>query len=217
MAADISGYSLPLHLAEVARRELNETPTARTECLTQLRRRLSQKLIYESSNVDKVSQTELCKEDETIIPDSRFLLRFLRSKKFDVQRSYAMYENYINFFRDHPDIVCGLDPKAVRHVWDAGVVGGLKMRDIRGRSVLVTFPGRWDPATHALEDILRALVLQMECMIASEETQIKGFVLIADFTNFSLYQMRSLKSWYFQTISMFIQVYYLHNNCAYIA
>ena len=201
MAADIDGYSLPPHLVEVARRELNETPTARTECLIQLRRRLPKKVVYEGD------EKEIQKDDDgTFPPDSQFLLRFLRSKKFDVQRSYAMYENYVKFFSDHPEIAYGLDPKAVRHVWDAGLIGGLKERDARGRSVLVTFPGRWDPATHALEDILRALVLQLECMIANEETQINGFVLVADFSNFSLYQMRSLNTWYIQTVSMLVQV-----------
>ena len=208
MASDVSSYSLPPHLAEVARRELKETPAARTECLIQLRRRLSTKK-PSCSHVDEgsaVDASDIESKGDSSLPDDQFLLRFLRSKKFDVRRSYAVYENYLNFFRDHPDIATGLDPASVRHVWDAGLVGGLKERDARGRSVLVTFPGRWDPTLHCLEDVLRALILQLEYMIASEETQVRGFVLVADFTNFSLYQMRSLKTWYFQTMSTLMQV-----------
>lgn len=200
MAADLA---LPPNLAEVAQRELNETPAARTECLIQLRQRLQ---LSEEQNI--VEEDDGTKEEavDASIPDDRFLLRFLRSKKFNVQRSYAMYGNYRRFFRDHPEIAAGLNPKAVRHVWDEGVLGGLKQRDLRGRSVIVTFPGRWDPASHALEDVLRALVLQLEYMIMSEETQVKGFVLLADFTDFSFHQMRSLKPWYIQTMATLMQV-----------
>lgn len=204
MAADLA---LPPNLAEVARRELNETPAARTECLFQLRQRLQLSKHYsEEQNI--VEEDDGTKEEavDASIPDDRFLLRFLRSKKFNVQRSYAMYKNYRLFFRDHPEIAAGLNPKAVRHVWDEGVLGGLKQRDLRGRSVIVTFPGRWDPASHALEDVLRALVLQLEYMIMSEETQVKGFVLLADFTDFSFHQMRSLKPWYIQTMATLMQV-----------
>lgn len=204
MAADLA---LPPNLAEVARRELNETPAARTECLFQLRQRLQLSKHYsEEQNI--VEEDDGTKEEavDASIRDDRFLLRFLRSKKFNVQRSYAMYKNYRQFFRDHPEIAAGLNPKAVRHVWDEGVLGGLKQRDLRGRSVIVTFPGRWDPASHALEDVLRALVLQLEYMIISEETQVKGFVLLADFTDFSFHQMRSLKPWYIQTMATLMQV-----------
>ena len=220
MALDLSGYSLPPRLAEVARRELNETPAARNECLIQLRRRLRRlsqsstdnPICYNGeSEVDGEGEEEEEEEEyeenqdnsDASIPDDRFLLRFLRSKKFDVQRSYAMYERYREFLREHP---ADLDPQAVRHVWDAGVIGGLRERDIRGRSVIVAFPGRWDPAAHALEDVLRAMLLQLEYMIESEETQVRGIVLVADFTGFSLYQMRCLKPWYFQTMATLMQV-----------
>ena len=217
MAADPGDSSLPPSLAEVARRELNETPAARTECLIQFRRRLSRNALCcsDSRGSDSsAAESSACSSDEEghdpSIPDDGFLLRFLRSKKFDVQRSYAMYENYLQFFRDHPEVSAGLAGSAgaetVRHVWDAGVVGGLRERDSRGRGVLVMFPGRWEPSRHPLEDVLRALVLQLEFMIASEETQVHGFVLVADFTGFSFYQMRSLKPWYFQTMSTLLQV-----------
>lgn len=218
-----SDYSLPPSLAEVARRELNETPAARTECLIQFRRRLSRNaILYRTSNgsEDDDSSPEYSGSSEVNddVPDDAILLRFLRSKKFDVQRSCAMYENYIQFFRDHPQLSSVLREsptasEAVRHVWEAGVVGGLRERDARGRSVLVTFPGRWNPAKHSLEDVLLALVLQLEFMITSEETQVRGFVLVADFTDFSLHQMRSLKPWYIQTLSTLMQVSLLRLCC----
>lgn len=209
MAVDLSGsYSLPPHLAEVARRELNETPATRAECLRQLRRRLRrQSLDSETySEEGESEEEESYGRDGVEIPDDRFLLRFLRSKKFDVRRSQVMYERYRQFFCDNPAMAAGLNPHAVRHVWDAGVLGGLRDRDKRGRSVMVAFPGRWDPAAHTLEDVLRAMILQLEHMIQSEDTQVNGIVLVADFTNFSFYHVRCLKPWYFQTMATLVQV-----------
>ena len=211
MAVDLSSsYSLPPHLAEVARRELNETPAVRAECLRQLRRRLRRRSLdsetySEEDEAEESEERESCGREGVEIPDDRFLLRFLRSKKFDVRRSQAMYERYRQFC-DNPAIAAGLNPQAVRHVWDAGVLGGLRGRDRRGRSVMVAFPGRWDPATHTLEDVLRAMILQLEHMILSEETQVNGIVLVADFTNFSFYHVRCLKPWYFQTMATLVQV-----------
>lgn len=212
MAVDLSGsYSLPPHLAEVARLELNETPSTRAECLRQLRQRLRRRSLDSETYSDE-DEAEESEEGESYdregveIPDDRFLLRFLRSKKFDVRRSQAMYERYRRFFCDNPAVATGLNPHAVRHVWDAGVLGGLRDRDRRGRSVMVAFPGRWDPAAHSLEDVLRAMILQLEHMILSEETQVNGIVLVADFTNFSFYHVRCLKPWYFQTMATLVQV-----------
>ena len=225
MAADPSEHpQLSPALAEVARQELNETPAARTECLFQLRSKLARRNNNnndindsgahesygdgkEESAADSASHEGTGAKAASSIPDDAFLLRFLRSRKFDVRRSLATYDNYLRFFGENPGISAGLaDPAAVRHVWEAGVLGGLAERDARGRSVLVAFPGRWDPGRHSLEDLLCALVLQLEFMIASEETQVRGFVLVADFANFSLYQMRALKPWYFQTMSNLMQV-----------
>ena len=70
---------------------------------------------------------------------------------------------------------------------------------------MVAFPGRWNPEAHSLEDILRAMILQLEYFITSVETQINGIVLIADFNNFSLYQARCIRPWYFQLMSSLVQ------------
>ena len=169
-------------LTVLASRELNETPTTRRQCLTELRQR-----------------TGAEQSDE-------FLLRFLRCKKFDVPRAVQVYEGYHSYRRDNAELFDGLVPERVRHVWEAGVVGVLPCRDKKGRAVMVSFPGRWDPHHHSLEDILRAMVIQLEYLIESQETQVTGIVLVADFSDFSLYQVRCIRPWFFQLMSSLVQV-----------
>ena len=203
MTVNLKDYTLPPELAATAQRELNETPSTRRDSLKEMRRRISEAGLGLD---DQDESTRATVSDQ--MQDDAFLLRFLRCKKFNVNRSFSVYEAYHHFRRDNTQLLAGdsLEPQAVRHVWEAGVIGGLKNRDKKGRSVMVGFPGRWDPSAHSLEDVLRALVLQLEHLVESEETQINGIVLIADFAGFSFSQAKSLKPWYFQMMTSLIQV-----------
>lgn len=191
-------YSLPPELAATALRELGESPATRRDSLRELRRRLSQP---DASS----STSEAVDAGERV--DDAFLLRFLRCKKFDVHRSLKVYEGYRSFRRDNGELLSDdREPQAVSHVWDSGLLGGLSCRDRKGRSVMLSFPGRWCPSEQSLEEVLRALVLQLEYLIESDETQVNGIVLIADFRDFSFYQARCLKPWYFQLMASLVQV-----------
>ena len=180
-------------LEAMARRELNETSSVRVEGVKEMRKKIQE------------SRTN-SEEEESERTDDGFLLRFLRCKKYDIGRSYSVYQSYHKFRRNSADIFEGMDALAVSHVWHSGVMGVLPERDRKGRGVMVGFPGRWVPSEHSLEDVLRALIMQLEYLIDSDETQITGIVLIADFSGFSLHQATSLKPWYFQTMTALVQV-----------
>lgn len=184
-----ANFSLSPDLAIVASAELNETPANRRQCLVEMKERLQ----------------EINCEDSLL--DEEFLVRFLRCKKFDVARAISVFEGYHAFRRDNPCIFTDLSPSNVRHIWDSGVIGALPHRDRKGRAVMVAFPGRWDPENHSLEDMMKAMVLQLEYLISTVETQINGIVLIADFTGFTFHQARSIRPWYFQVLSSLVQVY----------
>ena len=187
MSLGLKEYSLPPELSVIALRELNETPAIRREGLRELRK--------------KVAATD----DNSVVEDA-FLLRFLRCKKFDIGRSFSVYQRYHRFRSENPDIFEDLEPRSVRHIWDDAVIGALPSRDKKGRSVMVGFAGRWEPSEHSQEDALRAMILTLEHLIESEETQVNGIVLIADFRDFSLHQARCLRPWYFQLMTSLVQV-----------
>ncbi len=188
-------YSLPPELAATALRELGESPAARRDSLRELRQRIFEP---DSSTTDTVDASERL--------DDAFLLRFLRCKKFDVHKSQKVYEGYAAFRQTNGELVDDVRPQAVQHVWESGVLGGLRSRDRRGRSVIISFAGRWRPDEQSEEEVLRAFVLQLEHLIESDETQVNGIVLIADFAEFSFYQTRCLKPWYFHLMISLVQV-----------
>lgn len=180
-------YALEAELAEVAERELNETPLRRIQCLQEMREML------------QVSYKDNDLSDE-------MLLRFLRSKKFDVSRSVAAYKNYFYMRAKHPYIFENYELDSVEHVWKANVVGVLKSCDKQGRGMMVGFPGRWDPATQTLDDVFRALVIQLDHAIKDVRNQINGIVLLADFKDVSLYQAAHITPTYVRLVTALVQV-----------
>lgn len=201
MSLGLREPSLPPALRAVAQRELGETATTRRDALSELNRRVS----CAREQNDRLTELQRESEGEAQI-DDKFLLRFLRCKKFDVERSYGVWVGYHRYRRENAAIFRELNATSVQHVWRSGVIGGLPTRDRKGRAVLVSFPGRWNPDEVTLEELLGAMVLQLEHLIASEETQVHGIVFIADFEGFSFAQATSLKPWYFQKMASLVQV-----------
>ncbi|KAL5466797.1 hypothetical protein EMCRGX_G030946 [Ephydatia muelleri] len=181
-------YELEAELAEVAKRELNETPLWRTECLQEMRE------ILESQG----SSEDRDLSDETLV-------RFLRSKKFDVSRSVAAYKNYFYIRAKHPDIFVIPELDSVEHVWRANIVGILPGRDKLDRGMMLGFPGRWDPDTQSLDTVFAALMMQLDHAIKDVRNQVNGIVLLADFRDVSLFQASHITPTYVRLITTIVQ------------
>lgn len=53
--------------------------------------------------------------------DDSFLLRFLRARKFDVDRALQLYINYHSNRRDYPKIFNEFTPQSVKDVLESGL------------------------------------------------------------------------------------------------
>ena len=93
---------------EKASRELNETDEIRASRISELKARVEQH------------------EDELLIDsrrDASFLVRFLRARKFDVDRAYQLYVNYFKYRKDHPEIFKDkFTARDMREVLEMGLV-----------------------------------------------------------------------------------------------
>lgn len=69
-----------------------------------------------------------------------------------------------------------------------GFPGVLDTNDPSGRKVLVLFSANWDNRGYGLASIYRAILLTLEKLIEDEETQINGFVIIVDWSQFTFKQ-----------------------------
>ncbi|XP_035154573.1 alpha-tocopherol transfer protein-like isoform X2 [Callithrix jacchus] len=118
--------------------------------------------------------------------DDAFLLRFLRARKFDYDRALQLLVNYHSCRRSWPEVFNNLKPSALKDVLASGFLTVLPHTDPRGCHVVCIRPDRWIPSNYPITENIRAIYLTLEKLIQSEETQVNGIVILADYKGVSL-------------------------------
>ncbi|CAH1240320.1 TTPAL [Branchiostoma lanceolatum] len=112
--------------------------------------------------------------------DGGFLVRFLRTRKYNVERAFQLVQSYYKARTDAPEFFDNFTPSSVRHVLESGIIAVMRDRDKEGRRVMVFRVDKWDPVVIKLADIFKAGFLLMEKIIEEEETQVAGVTFIED-------------------------------------
>ncbi|KAG2461432.1 TTPAL protein, partial [Polypterus senegalus] len=171
----------------------NYTCTLTPELIAKAREELQEKPEWRLRDVQALRDMILKEHPHlrTRIDDS-FLLRFLRARKFDYDRSLKLLVNYYASRRSWPEVFKNLRPSNVKHVLDSGFLTVLSQPDPDGRFVLCLRPGKWRPNDYPFVDNIRAMYLTLEKLIQSEETQVNGIVILADYNGVGLSQASHL-------------------------
>ena len=171
--------TLSSDLLEKAKLELNEHEETRPVLVCELRERIES---WKPSRGEEKSVVLTSTED-------RFLLMFLRARKFDVDKALQLYVNYHVFRHKHSDMLEDLNYKSVEHVFHSEVVKVLDTRCLDSSKVLCVNPRNWDSAEVPFVDNFRATFLILDQLIQDEETQVTGFSVVYDFTDSTLMSM----------------------------
>ncbi|KAE8576418.1 hypothetical protein XENTR_v10004173 [Xenopus tropicalis] len=118
--------------------------------------------------------------------DDSFLLRFLRARKFDYDRALQLLVNYYSCRKAWPEVFTDLRPSAVKPVLDSGFLTVLPHTDTEGRRIVCIRPGCWIPRDYPITENIRAIYLSLEKLVESEETQVNGIVILADYNGVGL-------------------------------
>ena len=155
----LSGPSL-----EKAVKELNEPrdPNKRQKLVRDLRERL-QTWRPKDHSEDGITFSRL--------EDDKFLLRFLRAKKFDLSRAEQLYINYHVIRHKNSEVLGEISPQAAERVLDSGMVTVLPHRTKDGCRVMVIRPSRWDRVEIKVEEVLKAVLVVLDRLLEEEETQ----------------------------------------------
>lgn len=172
----LSGASL-----EKAVKELNEpqNDAQRLQLINELRRRLKTWKPKEPHE-EGVTLTRL--------EDDKFILRFLRSKKFDLNRAEQLYINYHTFRHKHSHLLGEISPAAAEHVLTTGLITVLPHRTKDGCRVIVLRPCRWDINVIPSADIMKTALVVLDKLMEDEETQVHGVAMFNNLDGFSFMQ-----------------------------
>ncbi|XP_002739961.1 alpha-tocopherol transfer protein-like [Saccoglossus kowalevskii] len=156
-------------MQEKAKRELNEDPSTRNAKIDELRARF------------KKERPEI-----KLPPEDAFLVRFLRCKKFDVDRAFKMLVHYYEVRRKYPELYSNYRPSAYRQIYEQEIEAMLPAKDKSGRAVIVFSISKWDPDRYDPDLITAAILIVMEKIIEDEEVQVNGVVFVGDYEGLTM-------------------------------
>lgn len=175
--------SLSAETLLVAKEELNEDPSKRIEDIEALRQ--------------KVVANKALKCPTT----ASFLLRFLRARKFDLERAYELVVNYYTVRANYSHHLKGVTPQQATKVLQLGFAAVLPHRDKLGRKILYLNLGKWKPDEVAMVELLKLDMLVFELMVMDEETQVRGMSLIANAGGMSLAHLKAMDMEYIRALT----------------
>lgn len=110
--------------------------------------------------------------------EDSFLLKFLRSRNSDVNRTYSLIHNYFSVKKSYPNLF--RPPSLFKNVYEDNIFCVLPTRGFKREAIVVIKPGNWDPAKYDVFHVMGAAVNLYEKEALNPETQIHGFIAIID-------------------------------------
>lgn len=149
--------------------------------------------------------------------DDKYLLPFLRARKYNMDRVCDTFEKALIFVRMHDDWFDWVGEKFEKamELYDTGFLIVLKNRDSEGRRVVVV-NNNVDMEKFNADDVFRLHCLVFLCLANEEETQICGIVYVDDFSagiTMKYLSMYPLKSMYDFTIQLKVTPVRLKSIC----
>uniref|UniRef100_A0A1B6KFT5 CRAL-TRIO domain-containing protein n=1 Tax=Graphocephala atropunctata TaxID=36148 RepID=A0A1B6KFT5_9HEMI len=172
-------YSLQGEWAQRAFVELNESPEVAVEALHELKLRIAED-----------ADLHACTDDT-------FLLRFLRARKFDTTKAFALLQRYYLMKLECPDLFRTPRPSEKTHVLEMQAQCVLDDRDHNGSRVYIFRVEKCDTSRITVEDVFSTNVLALEHIVREPESQVAGITVIVDMTGFGLQQHAKFLSPYY--------------------
>ncbi|XP_070496024.1 clavesin-1 [Chironomus tepperi] len=157
--------SLSSKFKDIAKEELREDESVRTQALAQFREWIA-----------KHPHIKKCRTD------APFLLRFLRTKKFSVPVACELLEKYLSVRQLFPQWFQKLDinDPAIEAIVDSGYLFPLPERDEHGRKIIFSCASRFDATKYTSAQMARTHAMIVESLLDDEESQVAGYCYITD-------------------------------------
>ncbi|GFT54839.1 clavesin-2 [Nephila pilipes] len=164
------------YFAKIAEEELGETCEVREKCLAEVKKRIEEEPNFQP------------------LMDEEFLIRFLRAKKYNVDRAFNTLKNYYSFKSRYSGIVTDFTPHDLKFVFEMDKVLVSPKRARNGEGILIVFIGSFDIDKCTIEQHLAASLIGAEIGMETEGSQVCGSHCVIDMQGMTF---RKLKH-YFQ-------------------
>ncbi len=180
MVSNISGATL-----EKAIKELNEDPDKRNDQIEEFRGKLE---AWQPNPEDSLEENlQLSRID-----DDKFLLRFLRARKFDQDRAVTLFVNYFKFRAKHASSLGEISAIAASSALKMDAISVLPDRSFEGYKVLVARLGMIDFSVLSIEMMMQMLLVILDKLIEDEEVQVHGIAFCEDLDGLSFMKMMEI-------------------------
>ncbi|KAL3272762.1 hypothetical protein HHI36_014223 [Cryptolaemus montrouzieri] len=118
--------------------------------------------------------------------DDRTLIKFLNARKYNIETTYKLIQNYYWYRKKHLPLFGNLkiEDCDIKNCITNCLPGVLPSKDRKGRCVLLFLANNWD-CTYSLMSIYRTLLFTLEYLLEDHHNQNTGFVVIVDWTEFT--------------------------------
>lgn len=148
-----------------AKAELNEDPEARDDKIKELLKKCKA-----SPNIPSVCWPRL---------DPAFLVRFLRTAKFDTDKALERLEKYFQLQKDWPELYGHFKYDSIKFILKNGICELMPEKD-DGVTTIVFRLEKWDPVAVTVHEVYRAAIFLWEYILLDESMQINGLRVIGD-------------------------------------
>ncbi|CBY33054.1 unnamed protein product [Oikopleura dioica] len=165
--------------AKKALEELNENPETRDEKIEELKR-----LCFESSKIPEVCRERL---------DDAFLVRFLRSSKFDLDRALTRLENYFQLQIDWPENFGDFRFETIKPLLEDGMSQFIENKEDDGIATIAFRARKWDFEKFPISMVYRAATFVFEYCLLNESFQVNGCRAVGDMQGLTFSYMRHME------------------------
>lgn len=148
--------------------------------LDKAKKELKENRSTRSHDLQKFRERVLAQRGLECPTDDAFLLRFMRARKFDLDRALALLKRYYEVRNEYLDMFSDFKPSTVKQVYDDQVVTRLPGTDPNGSAIIYVRPGKWNTEKYAIMDVMKANVLQLDKTLQEEAVQINGVIVIVN-------------------------------------
>ena len=129
-----------------------------------------------------------------------FLIKFLRARKFDQEKAYELLVKYFTFKSENHTLTDNLMPSSTKKIVDYCMNTVFPTTDKKGRRIWYIKLSAWNPNETKLIEMIRSNLLTYEQLVQSEESQVRGVVMIIDAIGVGWSHIKNVDRSYFKKV-----------------